>query len=48
MEWVKEPENVTYGAETRDSCSFRFCWSREDDGPCGLNVCITKFCYMQY
>ena len=43
MEWLQTPP-----AQPKVACGVRVCWDMEDKDPypdpCGLQVCIIKFC----
>lgn len=47
MEWLNDPKEPI----PRDYCPVYICGVREDDnnqGPCLLDVCVTKFCFGKY
>lgn len=54
MEYIQKPVNTQMPASSRDdistcvSCAAHICWSYSGGGPCGLRVCITKFCGWNY
>lgn len=49
MEWLQNPNDPPIG---KAACGVHVCWAYEDDDPypdpCGLRVCVTKFCFQNY
>jgi hypothetical protein len=47
MEWIQDPNPIPDPV----ACGVHFCWAYEGSGPidpCGLRVCVTKFCFANY
>jgi len=44
MEWLNEKTILT----PKDSCSFHLCWTNNGSDPCGIRLCGTKYCIINY
>ena len=44
MDWILENNQTT----PLDACAFNFCWTNDESGACGIQLCGKRFCIERY
>ena len=44
MDWILENNQTT----PLDACTFNFCWTNDESGACGIQLCGKRFCIKRY